>query len=138
MKKRKYLKNILFFLIFVNSQIMFSQGKKISESKRFEDAYFKEGDDSLIRFVFKNIVYPDSSKLVNEDYISSFQISFTIDTFGKTSNYKVINGFNSEKLNKILISKIEKNMPYWIPKKDLIKNKKIKSKYLIPVFIKLE
>jgi hypothetical protein len=138
MRIRMYIKIILFILISVNSYNLFSQSKSIYEPKRYENAYFKEGEDSLIRFINKNLVYPDSTELFDEDYISSFQISFMIDTFGKTYNYKVNNGFNSEKLNKTLISKIKKNMPFWIPKKDLNKNRKIKSKYFIPIYINIQ
>jgi hypothetical protein len=132
MRIRMYIKIILFILISVN------QSKSIYEPKRYENAYFKEGEDSLIRFINKNLVYPDSTELFDENYISSFQLSFMIDTFGKTYNYKVNNGFNSEKLNKTLISKIKKNMPLWIPKKDLNKNRKIKSKYFIPIYINIQ
>ncbi|MCX6257908.1 MAG: energy transducer TonB [Bacteroidia bacterium] len=93
---------------------------------------FKGGDDSLRRFLAKNIHYPDNARQNNiEDKV---YVSFIVGSTGKVRNVKVVRGIYPD-LNTEAI-RVIKSMPDWIPGKQ--RGEAVNVMYTIPISFKLE
>jgi len=73
--------------------------------------YPKRGDYEILRFIRKNLVYPDSSFKNNIE--GNVEIECVIDTKGKITECKVLKGINKELDSEAL--RIVSIMPKWIP-----------------------
>ncbi len=120
------------FFILLLSTVLYSQNEKqktnpydVNGSTSQVDASFPGGQDSLMAFIWKNIVYPDAAKQSNVS--GEVQISFDVNFDGTLINFRKITnlGFNLEdELIRVL-----KLSPKWIPAE--VNKTKFRQQYLL-------
>lgn len=126
------MKTITTILLLLFSVALYSQNNKpktnpydVNVSTSQVDASFPGGQDSLMAFIWKNLVYPEAAKQSNIS--GEVQISFDVNFDGTLINFsKITNlGFNLEdELIRVL-----KLSPKWIPAE--VNKTKFRQQYLL-------
>lgn len=97
-----------------------------------KEAEFYGGEVEMIKFIHSNLLYPEISKITNEQ--GKVQISFVVEKDGSISNVEVIRG-NYKNLNREA-SRIIRAFPKWKPaQKD---GKDVRSRVNIPIIFTLQ
>lgn len=97
-----------------------------------EKAYFQEASNkALISYINKNLIYPQYA--IEHNISGKVYLRFVIEVDGSVSNTKVIRGA-SPCLDREAL-RIISTMPKWVP--GILKGKKVRSFYLIPLTFKL-
>lgn len=117
MKQKLFL--LLFFIL-----PLFSFGQNIYYEQRAE---YPGGNDSLIKFISRNVNYPDSSKAYGIQ--GTVYISFFINEEGIVDDIKVDTGVNKEIDEEAV--RVVKLMPVWKPARR--NGIPLKVKYTIPI-----
>jgi|GEM_PF-3773470 len=76
-----------------------------------EIAQFPGGEDAMRRFVYSNLVYPDSA--LNNNISGRIMAQFTIEKDGTVSNAKIVRGFDKSCEDEVL--RVISMMPEWEP-----------------------
>ena len=84
---------------------------KIFESKDNDEGTYPVGYKSMIKFLMENLSYPDSSKKGRIE--GTVKVSFCIDTTGKVTDIKILQGINNEIDNEVI--RVFKLLPDWEP-----------------------
>lgn len=92
---------------------------------------YKGGDKELVKFIVKNVTYPDSSKLNN--IYGTVLISFIVNSDGKLSDYNIEKSVNKELDNEAL--RVLMLMPEWFPGHE--KGNAVKVKMQLPIEFRL-
>jgi len=90
------------------------------------------GDEALIKFLQKNLVYPEEARLKGIE--GRIIIGFVVEKDGSLTNFKILRGVHPILDNEAL--RVVKLMPKFIPGK--IKNKPVRVQFNIPVTFKLK
>lgn len=93
---------------------------------------FKGGNDELVKFLLKNIVYPEKAKKAG--ITGKVLIAFTVDKAGKVKNAKVKESVNKELDAEAL--RVVNSMPAWIPGKS--DGKVVDCIMVVPIQFKLK
>ena len=113
-------------------QILDENDEKIEFSKLKKMAEFPGGFDSLTVFIQKNFKF-------HQGYIDNVEgkviSTFIVDTLGKVVDIKIIEGLENH-IDKSCYDVISK-LPDWKPA-ELTDNKKVKTKFLLPLVFKAE
>jgi protein TonB len=91
-------------------------------------AEYPGGFDSLATFIQRNFKFPETTK--NITIKGTVRTTFSVDTLGKVSEVKVINGLMKE-VDQSCIDVISK-LPDWKPA-ELSENKKVKIVFGLPL-----
>ncbi|MEO5775409.1 MAG: energy transducer TonB [Flavobacterium sp.] len=129
----KYLLLLLVFSVAFsqNKKVSSSENKIYSQSELDEKANYPEGTELLYAYI--NHYYKNPEELGKNNITACFVvISFTIEKDGTSSNVKTIKscGFGSDEEAIRVIRTIKR----WKPGK--IKNKTVRSSYLIPIHLR--
>ena len=92
---------------------------------------FKGGFDNLVKFLIKNVKYPENAK--NKGIEGKVFVSFTIDEIGKVTNPKIVKSVNPELDAEAL--RVISLLPDWIPGNN--KGKIVKATLTLPINFKL-
>ena len=92
---------------------------------------FPGGTNAMNVFIQKNVVYPDSAKIKNEQ--GTIYVQFEVDTVGSISNIKVLKGVSP--LIDTEAIRVIKVMPNWIPAQRA--GQAVRSRYVLPIRFKL-
>jgi TonB family protein len=96
-----------------------------------EMASYPGGEDSLMRYLFKNLHYPNNN---NENAIEDrVVVSFKVCADGSLCHYEVKRSVSPSLDSEVL--RVIKNMPTWEPTK--LNGKAVPSQYTLPVLIHL-
>ncbi len=99
--------------------------------KSYHKAYL-ESDDSLARYLKKNLHYPDAAR---ESFVEGMvAVRFFVDEHGEISDVKLLRGIGAGCDEEAV--RVVKNMPRWTPAR--YKNRPVRSVVTLPVQFKLE
>jgi protein TonB len=96
-----------------------------------EDAEFPGGNEAMMKFIQKNIVYPKKAERMEEQ--GRVIVYFEIDKEGKVTNVRLYKGFNAECDEEAM--RVVRMMPSWKPAKQNGRNVRVRR--TIPVKFKL-
>jgi protein TonB len=100
-----------------------------------EQAQYKYGNEALLKFISKNIIYPQSA--VEIDIQGKVYVQFVVNTDSTLSDITVVRGINGgEMLNKEAIRVIKLTSKDWVSAKN--NSKPVKSKMVLPIMFKLQ
>lgn len=122
------------FFVNAQSQVMDSSSEKVREKFDVPDvlAEFLGGNGELMKFVQKNLDYPEYERIHNIQ--GKVYIEFVIDEKGKPTRIKVKRsispGLDAEAIN------IVRLMPYWTPGKK--NDKPVRTRFVLPINFKIE
>ncbi len=89
------------------------------------DAHFPGGSDSLMSFIWKNIIYPESAEKANIS--GEVQIGFDVNFDGSLINFYSISDFGYGLENELI--RVLKTSPKWIPAE--VNNTKFRQQFLL-------
>ena len=100
-----------------------------------EQAHYKYGDEALLKFISKNIIYPPSA--VEIEIQGKVYVQFVVNTDSTLSDITVVRGINGgEMLNKEAIRVVKLTSGDWVPAK--VNSKPVKCKMYLPIMFKLD
>lgn len=100
------------FFFFANSsaQRIFIDTSKIAESQVNAEGTVPTGVKATYRFLIDNLIYPDSSLKAKIEGI--VRVRFYIDTTGKVTDIKIIEGLSTDINNEVL--RVVQLIPDWV------------------------
>ena len=102
---------------------------EVYKAKDVDEApFFKGGDRGLHKYINSYIEIPSECRKYNGEAV----VSFIVDEYGKTTNFKILKSTGKEKLDNAIIEVLKK-MPNWTP--GMKDNKKVKTLMEIPIKI---
>jgi protein TonB len=100
-----------------------------------EQAHYKYGDEALMKFVSKNIIYPQSA--VEIEIQGKVYVQFVVNTDSTLSDITVVRGINGgAMLNKEAIRVVRLTSSDWVPAR--VNNMPVKCKMILPIMFKLQ
>ncbi|MGB0882403.1 MAG: energy transducer TonB [Vicingaceae bacterium] len=133
------MKRLLFLLLISLPIISFAQEQAMSPNPEVSTIYIEEelpeypgGSREMIKFIQKNVQYPDSAR--EENIQGKVYLTFVVDTTGKLDDISVIKSVHPS-LDKEAIRVIKK-MPKWKPGTQ--KGKPVRVKFNLPINFKLD
>lgn len=97
----------------------------VNVSTNQQDASFPGGQDSLMAFIWKNIVYPEAANKV--DISGQVQISFDVNFDGSLINFSKLSKIGYGLEDELI--RVVKMTPKWIPAQ--VNGMKIRQQYLL-------
>lgn len=130
------MKNLFLLLLFISaSTISYSQTDSL-DNKIFtfveKVPVFKGGDAALIKFLQKNIIYPNAERL--NDIQGKVITRFVVNKNGKVTDVAVIKSSGSDALDKEAI-RVVKKLPKFEPGTQ--QGKRVRVYYNLPIIFKL-
>jgi protein TonB len=130
------MKNLFLLLLFISaSTISYSQTDSL-DNKIFtfveKVPVFKGGDAALIKFLQKNIIYPNAERL--NDIQGKVITRFVVNKNGKVTDVAVIKSSGSDGLDKEAI-RVVKKLPKFEPGTQ--QGKRVRVYYNLPIIFKL-
>lgn len=100
-----------------------------------EQAHYKYGDEALLKFISRNIIYPPSA--VEIEIQGKVYVQFVVNADSTLSDITVARGINGgEMLNKEAIRVVKLTSGDWVPAK--VNSKPVKCKMYLPIMFKLD
>jgi len=100
-----------------------------------EQAHYKYGDEALMKFISKNIIYPQSA--VEIEVQGKVFVQFTVNSDSTLSDITVIRGINGgEMLNKEAIRVVKLTSGDWVPAR--VNDKPVMTRMILPIMFKLD
>jgi protein TonB len=129
------MKQKTFLLVFLILPL-FSIGQNVADTTKVYDwvsieqkPEYPGGEEKLMRFIAKNVHYPDTSKKYGVS--GTVYVTFVINTMGQVDNVMVARGVAGGKDLDEEAVRVIKSMPAWKPGK--INGEAVRVKYFIPI-----